>query len=45
MSLNFTLLKKLYVIDKYGYNFRIKRAEIDKENIKYFKQWKHFRPV
>jgi hypothetical protein len=33
-----TLLKKLYVMDKSGYDFRIQRAEIDKEDIKYFKQ-------
>jgi hypothetical protein len=33
-----TLLEKLYVIDKSGCDFRIQRAEIDKEGIKYFKQ-------
>jgi hypothetical protein len=32
-------------MDKSGYDFRIQRAEIDKEDIKYFKQWKHLRPV
>jgi hypothetical protein len=36
--------KKLYVMDKSGYLFRIQRAEID-EDIKYFKQWNHCRPV
>jgi hypothetical protein len=30
---------------KSGYDFRIQRAEIDKEDIKYFKQWKHCWPV
>jgi hypothetical protein len=32
-------------MDKSGYDFRIQRAEIDKEDIKYFKQWNHCRPV
>jgi hypothetical protein len=32
-------------MDKSGYDFRIQRAEIDKEDIKYFKQWKHCRPM
>jgi hypothetical protein len=31
-------VKKLYVTDKSGYDFQIQRAEIDKEDIKYFKQ-------
>jgi hypothetical protein len=31
-------VKKLYVMDKSGYDFRIHRAEIDKEDIKYFRQ-------
>jgi hypothetical protein len=44
-KLRLTLKKKLYVMDKSGYDFRIQRAEIDKEDTKYFKQWKHFRPV
>jgi hypothetical protein len=44
-SKNLTLLKKLYVMDKSGYDFRIQRAEIDKEDVKYFKQWKRCRPV
>jgi hypothetical protein len=35
-TLNFK--RKLYVMDKSGYDFRIQRAEIDKEDIKYFKQ-------
>jgi hypothetical protein len=38
-------VKKLYVMDKSWYDFRIQRAEIDKEDIKYFKQWNHCRPV
>jgi hypothetical protein len=42
-TLNF--IKKNYVMDKSGYDFRIQPAEIDKEDIKYFKQWKHCRPV
>jgi hypothetical protein len=37
-SKNLTFFKKLYVMDKSGYDFRIQRAEIDKEDIKYFKQ-------
>jgi hypothetical protein len=37
-SKNLTLLKKLYVMDKSGYDFRIQCAEIDKEAIRYFKQ-------
>jgi hypothetical protein len=39
-SLSFTLktLLKHYVMDKSGYDFRIQRAEIDKEDIKYFKR-------
>jgi hypothetical protein len=32
-------------MDKSEYDFRIQRAEIDKEDIKYFKQWNHCRPV
>jgi hypothetical protein len=32
-------------MDKSGYDFRIQRAEIDKEDIKYFKQRNHCRPV
>jgi hypothetical protein len=32
-------------MDKSGYDFRIQRAEIDKEDIKYFKQLNHCRPV
>jgi hypothetical protein len=32
-------------MDKSGCDFRIQRAEIDKEDIKYFKQWNHCRPV
>jgi hypothetical protein len=35
----------MYVMDKSVYDFRIQRADIDKENIKYFKQRKHFWPV
>jgi hypothetical protein len=31
-------IKKLYVMDKSGYDFRIQLAVIDKEDIKYFKQ-------
>jgi hypothetical protein len=38
-------VKKLYVMDKSGYDFRIQRAEIDKEDKKYFKQLNHCRPV
>jgi hypothetical protein len=30
-------VRKLYVMDKSGYDFRILRAELDKENIKYFR--------
>jgi hypothetical protein len=37
-SENLTLLKKLYVMDKSGYDFPIQRSKIDKEDIKYFKQ-------
>jgi hypothetical protein len=33
------------MIDKSGCDFRIYCAEIDKEDIKYFKQWNHCRPV
>jgi hypothetical protein len=40
-----TLLKKLYVMDKSGYDSRIQRAEIDEEDTKYFKQWNRCRPV
>jgi hypothetical protein len=29
---------KEYVMDKSGYDFRIQRAEIDKEDTKYFKK-------
>jgi hypothetical protein len=32
-------------MNKSGYDFRIHRAEIDKEDIKYFKQWNRCRPV
>jgi hypothetical protein len=32
-------------MDKCRYDFRIQSAEIDKEDIKYFKQWNHCRPV
>jgi hypothetical protein len=32
-------------MDISGYDFRIQRAEIHKEDIKYFKQWNHFRPM
>jgi hypothetical protein len=32
-------------MDKSVYDFRIRRAEIDKEDIKYLKQWNHCRPV
>jgi hypothetical protein len=32
-------------MDKSGYDFRIQCAEIDKEDIKYFKQLNHCRPV
>jgi hypothetical protein len=35
----------LYVMNKSGYDFRIQHAEIDKEDIKNFKQWNHCRPV
>jgi hypothetical protein len=38
-------VKKLYVMDKSGYDFRIQHVEIDKEAIKYFKQWNHCRPA
>jgi hypothetical protein len=38
-------VKKLYVMDKSGYDFLIQCAEIGKEDIKYFKQWNHCRPV
>jgi hypothetical protein len=31
-------VKKLYVMDKSGSDFRIQRAEIDKEGTEYFKQ-------
>jgi hypothetical protein len=34
-------VKKLYVMDKSGYDCRIQRAEIDKEDIKYFKGENH----
>jgi hypothetical protein len=34
----FNSVKKLYVMDKSGYDFRIQRAKIDKEDMKYFKQ-------
>jgi hypothetical protein len=37
-SKNLTLVKKLYVMDKSGYDFQIQHAEIDKDVIKYFKQ-------
>jgi hypothetical protein len=37
--------KKLHVMDKSGYDFRIQCVEIDKDDIKYFKQWNHCRPV
>jgi hypothetical protein len=32
-------------MDKSGYDFQIHRAESDKKDIKYFKQWNHCRPV
>jgi hypothetical protein len=32
-------------MNKSGYNFRIQRAEIDKEDIKQLKQGNHCRPV
>jgi hypothetical protein len=32
-------------MDKSGYDFLIQRAEIDKEDIKYFKRWNYCRPV
>jgi hypothetical protein len=32
-------------MNKSGYDFWIQSAEIDKEDIKYFKQWNHRRPV
>jgi hypothetical protein len=32
-------------MDNSEYDFRIQRAEIDKEDIKYFKQWNHCRSV
>jgi hypothetical protein len=32
-------------MDKSGYDFRIQRAEIDKGDIKYFKQRNRCRPV
>jgi hypothetical protein len=38
-------VKKLYVMDKSGYYFLIQHEEIDKEDIKSFKQWNHCRPV
>jgi hypothetical protein len=38
-------VKKLYMMDKSGYDFLIQCAEIDKEDTKYFKQWNHCRPV
>jgi hypothetical protein len=44
-SKNLTLLKKLEVMDKSGYDFRIQRAEIDKEDTKYFKQLNRYRHV
>jgi hypothetical protein len=44
-KLHLTLKRKLYVMDKSGYDFRTQRAEIEKEYIKYFKQWNHYRPV
>jgi hypothetical protein len=38
-------VKKLYMMDKSGYDFQMQSAEIDKEDIKYFKQWNHCKPV
>jgi hypothetical protein len=42
-TLNFK--KKLYMMDKSWYDFRIQRVEIGKKDAKYFKQWNHYRPV
>jgi hypothetical protein len=38
-------VRKLYVMDKSGYDFRSQHAETDKENIKYLKQWNHCGPL